>query len=144
MKKSQLEIQLSQVKGSENKVGKWQHYTFTAYDVTEPIAHISVDLVEEPKDPIISKDNFFMDFNFSPPKSRPYLFYMGTEEDYRGKGIAGRLIEFANEFFKNEFGTPLHSGIINQGSAPRVWEKLVQEKKATEYKCNGNRRWAMH
>ena len=42
--------------------------------------------------------------------------------------------EFASEYFKNKFGTPLHSGVINEGSAPRVWEKLVEEKMVLENK----------
>jgi len=144
MEKSQLEIKLSGLRESENDYGKWQHYTFTAYEITLPVAHVAVDRVKKVKDPRISNGSFFMDFDFKPPRPRPYLFYMGTEEDYKGRGIAGMLIEFANEFFKNEFGTPLHSGVINEESASRVWEKLVEEKKATEYKHDGKRRWAMY
>ena len=144
MNEGQLEIKLSELNESQNDAGRWQHYTFTAYEDALPIAQVDVDRVKEIKNPQLSTDPFFMDFDFDPPRPRPYLFFMGTEEVYRGRGIAGRLIEFANEFFKKQFGTPLHSGITNSESASRVWEKLVEANKATEYENKKSRRWAMH
>ena len=143
MGKGQLELKLSEVKESENDFGKWEHYTFTAYDRDLPVARIGVDKLKEVKDRELSDDNFLIDSNFNPARPRPYLFGMHTDKNYRGEGIAGNLIKLANEYFKKQYGTPLHSGVINKGSAPRVWEKLVDEKKAIEYDYEKDRRWAM-
>jgi len=143
MEKSKLELKLSEMKESENNSGKWEHYTFKAYKGAKPIAHIAIDRVKEVKDPKISDDHFFMDFDFDPQRPRPYLFYMGTEEAYKGMGIAGRLIEFANEYFKKQYDTPLHSGTSNMDDAIKVWERLVNHGEAVEYTYDNKRRWKM-
>lgn len=36
MKKGQLELKLDEVKESENDSGKWEHYSFIAYEKAKP------------------------------------------------------------------------------------------------------------
>jgi hypothetical protein len=138
-----INLKLLRVDESENNLGIWEYYTFSANYENEEIASIAIDILKEAKDDSIAKSSFFMDFSFNPPKPRPYLFGMGTKENYRGFGIAGILTEFANSYFKNKLGIPIHSGKINNDSAIRVWEKLAEKGSAMEYIVDGDRIWDM-
>jgi hypothetical protein len=138
-----LEFKLNQITESKNSFGDWQHYSFVLCKDNVTISSIIVERWKQVVNGPLISDEFYVDLNFCPPKPRPFLFYMGTEESYRGQGFAGKLVEFANEYFKNEFKTPLYSGTTNVHCAPRVWEKLVEEGKAVEKRYGGKQRWAM-
>ena len=91
----------------------------------------------------VTNNSFFYDFSFDLPRPIPYVFGGKTEEDYRGQEIAGEIILFANDYFKSEFGVPLHSGTNNNENAIRVWEKLVERDKAVEIDFERERRWRL-
>lgn len=134
---------LGNIEKFENDTGKWEYYNFMALENGKIVAQMAVDRLIEPKEDWIAKDPFFWDFDSSPIKPVPYLFAIDVNEEYRGRGIAGNLIEFANDYFKNRFKIHIQSGLINEGAMQRVWEKLVENKKAMECVYNGEKMWKM-
>ncbi|MGV8086677.1 MAG: hypothetical protein ACP5N1_03530 [Candidatus Woesearchaeota archaeon] len=115
---------------------------FTAYHNNAPIGHITTYRYILPTEKQ-SKSEFFTDMNFIPPRPRPGLLYMGVEDQYKGNGVSGFLIKFANEFYKSKYETTLHSGTQNSPEAIRVWEKLASCGDAVEYVYDKKRRWRL-
>src|SRR3989344_8198249 len=76
-------------------------------------------------------DRFFLELSRNPPVPKPYVSYQETQEEFRGRGICGKLIILANEFYRGKLGTTLYSDthfvISFEKQSKRVWQKL-QEK----------------
>jgi hypothetical protein len=137
-----LEIKIE----SRKPVGMMEDYAvrveelvFTAYLGSE-VGHLTIDRFTKPTKEE-SENAFFTDLELNKP--RPWLFYMGVKEEVRGNRIAGAMVEFANEYYKSNFNTPLHSGTINSPDAIKVWERLVRQDKAEEYVFEDKRRWRL-
>jgi len=142
---SELNIKIKKRKPvgmSEDYASRVEENVFTAYYNQNEVGHISVDRIVKPTKEE-SGNPFFSDLDFDLPRSRPWLFFMGTEDEYKGNRIAGALIKFANEFYKSTYGTPLHSGTSNIDDAIKVWERLVNHGEAVEYTYDNKRRWKM-
>ncbi len=106
------------------------------------IGHITVmSLIKGTKEELES--SFFRDFSFKPAKPRPYVFFLTVDDEFRGNKIAGKLIEVANDFYKSEYGTPLHSTTALVENSRRVWERLVEEGKAKKCEYKGIRMFEM-
>jgi hypothetical protein len=127
---------------SEDYASRIEEHVFTAYFNQIEVGHIVIDRLLKPTKEEL-KDDFFSDIDFEPIKAKPWLFFMHTEYEYKGNGIAGTLILYANEFYKSKYGTPLHSGTSNSADAIRVWEKLVNKECAKEYQYKSKRRWKL-
>ena len=120
--------------------GNWDTHRFSAKIHGKEVAHITIDRLIKAKDPNLIGDEFYFD---SEGKPRPYLFYMQTEEEYQGFGIAGKVILFANKYFQDNFEVSLYSGTLNDKNPIRVWEKLVESRDAFETSYQGDRRWGL-
>jgi hypothetical protein len=75
-------------------------------------------------------DGFFFDLTKNPPMPKPFVAWQETEKEYRGKGICGKIILLANEFYRGKLGTNLYSDThfiaSSNGSAEMVWKKLQE------------------
>ncbi|MBI5065942.1 GNAT family N-acetyltransferase [Candidatus Woesearchaeota archaeon] len=141
-KKLEFIVQQRKPKMTEEYVNRVEETVFKALIDNEEIGYVVVDRFIRPNETEL-KDPFFTDHDFNPSRPRPYLFFMSVNEEHRGRKIAGKLVNFANEYYIFNYGTPLHSGTCNNNEAIRVWEKLVEQGKAQEYSYKGKRRWRL-
>jgi hypothetical protein len=128
----------------------WEDYDVRAYYLGELASRLVISRAARRYrrlDPDSLTDRFFFDFGQAPPHPKPFVEWQGTEERFRGKGINGYLICYANEFYRRIFDSSLYSSchfIINGGeSARQVWRKLVKEGKAIYCPEEGKDRWRM-
>jgi len=136
-----MEIKLEQVTNLEqfNGDGTWKVFLFRSYDSDKYIGEICVEKVIASKlEPLLSDEFFFQD-----GKAIPYVTHIMVMPEYKGRKIAGKLVEFVNNYFKEHDEISLHSGVLNSVNAVRVWEKLVEEEKAEEIEYQGKRRWKL-
>lgn len=125
---------------SDNDAQRYEELVFTAYRQKEEAGHlVAVRLVHQTVQEL--SDEFFSDNNFSPPKPRPYVFYVFTAEKFRRQGIASNLVEFANKYYVSRYGTCLYSGTSNNADAIKLLEKLVCQSKAVECEYLCKKRW---
>lgn len=77
-------------------------------------------------------DEYYTELETGKPK--PLVYYMETEEAFRGNGLSGAIIKMANDFYGDSLGTRLYSPthFIRNSGSKRVWEKLENER-AAEY-----------
>ena len=125
---SLLKFELAEIKdGTDN----CKFYIFKAYLCDQAVSTIDITIpLKESTKPYL--------------RTEPFLFSMDTEEQYRGNGIVGKLIQYANDYLKENVGCPLSSGSTNKGSAPKVWEKLESDGNATRFTDISGVRWRMH
>ena len=136
-----MKIKLEQISEREqfNVDGVWQSFLFRVYNLEKYVGEISVEkIIETDLDSLLS-DQFFLQNE----KSIPYVAHIIVRPEYRGKRIAGKLAEFANDYFKQHDGISLQTGVLNSANAVRVWEKLVEEGKAEEIEYKSKRRWRL-
>jgi hypothetical protein len=106
----------------------WENYRVYGYLDRICIGHITIVRASHSTQRII--DDYFFNVTNVPPMPKPYVSYQETEEEYRGNGICGKLIIFANEFYRDKLGTTLYSDTLFiqdfKHQAMRVWEKLEE------------------
>ena len=125
------------------EVGIETYRLIASFNGKEEIGRVTFERMVELKDSQYKSDEFFYDTSCKPHKPRPFLFFMGVEEGYKGNNVAGLMVRKVNDYCKDEFGLPLYSGTCNRDSAKRVWEKLVDEGVAFECEYDGKRRWGL-
>jgi GNAT superfamily N-acetyltransferase len=139
-----LEINVEKELFNNEQKGLWEVYRFKAILEGKEIGHITIDKVVKVYDKSLSKEKYYFDLKSKPKKSIPYLFAMSVEEEYQRKGIASKLIECANAYFKKNEGIPLYSGTLNRKeTSEKVWNKFVREGKAIQTKYKKEKRWIM-
>ena len=118
-----LEFRLDKI---EDLTPPAKSYLFSAHKAQEPVARL--DITYSPTDE---------------HRPEPFTFAGVTEEAYRGQGIMGQLIRYANKYCKEELGSPLFSGTWNNDEGIRVWEKLADEGLVEEFmeEDEMERRW---
>jgi len=138
--------------------GEWsQNVQIESYDIRathggKQIAKIKVtvrgnpEIYGNPKKPG-DTIHFFFDTTTRPPTPKPYVEWQETEPEYRGRGICGRLIKTANNFYRGRLGTPIHSSthfiLDNPCTSKRVWQKLEEQGLAMHEPYHGKSRWRM-
>lgn len=140
-----LELRLDGIQDIESDNGL-RAYIFTAIYEGLTVVEMCVDRLEKPSDPYIIYDSFFMDWDISPPKPKPYVFCIIENEGYTWLGATEKLVEFANKYFKTRFDVPLYSGSLEDGSDIReieTWEMLTESGKASVHEYEGKIRWVM-
>jgi hypothetical protein len=75
----------------DSEAKRVEELVFVGYHQHTKVGYIVVDRWIQPTDSQMN-DSFFRDFNFQPPLPRPFLFFMNTENEYRGQSIAAHLI----------------------------------------------------
>jgi len=109
----------------------WEDYRITGFLCDLEVGHITISRAEKYDE---KYDRFFFDGSTDPPTPKPFVAYQGTEEEFRGNGICGKLIIFANEFYRGKLGTTLYSDTHFVQSfrvqSKRVWQKLQEQELA--------------
>jgi hypothetical protein len=107
----------------------WERYDIHASIEGVAVARINItralNLADRPN------DSFFFDLSGSTLLPKPFVSWQETEKAFRGRGICGRVIILANEFYRGKLGTDLYSDThfitSSRNASKRVWEKLQQQ-----------------
>lgn len=111
------------------------------FRITENDKEIAHLVTQELVDPLYEELND--PYYFQGGQSIPIAFLGKVNEECRGKGLAGKLLKYANKYHLEKSQKNLYSDEINSPNGARVWEKFVEEGLAEEVSTTGYKRWKM-
>ncbi len=126
----------------EYSQGDWELYRFRATYEGKEVCAIDIERLIKVKEATMDMPYFF-DNSSNPRKPRPYVVTLRTKKEVQKKGIGTKLMILANNYFKEEFETPVYSGVGHTGPAEDFWNSLVRDGHAFETEYFGKERWAM-